>query len=92
MNKSKFASDDIRAKVACVMMVKNEEKRIEVSFDSVLGLCDTFVIYDTGSIDSTVSICREYCERNKVRLFLKEGIFVDFEESRNVMLDFADEV
>ena len=91
MNRNK-AWEDVRSKVACVMMVKNEEKRIEVSFDSVAGLCDTFVIYDTGSIDSTVSICHEYCKRNNIRLFLKEGTFVDFEESRNVMLDFADEV
>ena len=82
----------IKTKIALVMMVKNEEKRIEVSFDSIAPYTDTFIIYDTGSIDSTVSICHDYCKKNNIRLFIKEGTFVDFEESRNVMLKFSDDV
>ena len=84
--------DFCRKNLALVMMIKNEEKRLEVSFDSVSKYTDTFVIFDTGSIDSTVSICHEYCKENKIRLFLKEGTFVDFKHSRNEMLDFADQV
>lgn len=80
-----------RSKLALVMMVKNEEKRIEVSFDSVRPLADTFVILDTGSTDSTIQICRDYCKRHNITLHLKEETFVNFKVSRNVMLDFCDE-
>ena len=78
--------------LALVMMIKNEEKRITVSFDSVKEYTDTFVILDTGSTDSTIEICRDYCKKNNIRLFLKETPFVNFMESRNVLLDYCDEV
>jgi glycosyltransferase involved in cell wall biosynthesis len=78
--------------IALVMMVKNEEKRIEVSMDSVKDYTDTFIFLDTGSVDNTITIIREYCKRNNITLFLKEEPFVNFEVSRNVLLDFADEV
>jgi glycosyltransferase involved in cell wall biosynthesis len=84
-------SEDVRSRIALVMMVKNEEKRIEVSFDSVRPYANTFVILDTGSNDRTISICREYCNRHNITLFLKESPFVNFCVSRNVLLDFADE-
>jgi len=77
---------------ALAIMIKNEEKRITVSFDSVKEYCDTFIILDTGSTDRTIEICKEYCEKNNIRLFLKEEPFVNFMVSRNVMLDYCDEV
>jgi cellulose synthase/poly-beta-1,6-N-acetylglucosamine synthase-like glycosyltransferase len=78
--------------MALVMMVKNEERRIRVSFDSVKYYTDTFVILDTGSTDSTIEICREYCKEHNITLHLKEEPFVNFCVSRNVLLDFTDEV
>jgi hypothetical protein len=78
--------------MALVMMIKNEEKRIEVSFDSVKNYTDTFIILDTGSTDSTIQICKDYCQKNNITLHLKEEPFVNFMTSRNVNLDFADEV
>ena len=95
LNKKKQGQTKVvnyREKIALVMMVKNEEKRIEVSFDSVKNFSDTYIILDTGSTDDTINICREYCKRNNINLFLKEEPFVNFEVSRNVLLDFADEV
>ncbi len=100
--KNPFASDDFVSKkettgtydkslMALVMMVKNEEKRITVSFDSVKDYTDTFIILDTGSTDTTIEICREYCKKNNITLYLKEDPFVNFCYSRNVLLDFADE-
>ncbi len=71
-------------------MVKNEEKRICVSLDSVKDVIKSVVIYDTGSTDNTIPVIREWCEKNKVELRLKEGQFVDFSTSRNVGLAFAD--
>jgi glycosyltransferase involved in cell wall biosynthesis len=78
--------------MALVMMIKNEEKRITVSFDSVKDYTDTFIILDTGSTDSTIQICKDYCQKNNITLHLKEEPFVNFMTSRNVNLDFADEV
>ncbi len=66
-NKSKI--DICKQKLALLMMIKNEEKRITVSFDSVKEYTDTFIILDTGSTDSTISICKDYCEKNNIRLF-----------------------
>lgn len=86
------ARDICKKKLALLMMIKNEEKRITVSFDSVKDYTDTFIILDTGSTDSTISICKEYCEKNNIKLHLREKPFVNFMVSRNDSLEFADEV
>ena len=76
--------------IAVLMMVKNEKKRLHVSLESVKDFADSLVIFDTGSTDNTIDICKEFCEKNKIPLRLKQGDFVNFEVSRNVSLDFAD--
>ncbi len=76
--------------VAVYLMVKNEEKRICVSLDSVKDVISSVVIYDTGSTDNTIPVIREWCEKNRLPLRLKEGTFVDFSTSRNVGLAYAD--
>lgn len=80
----------MKKKLAMLMMVKNEKKRIEVSMKSLVNFIDVFVIFDTGSTDNTVEIITEFCEKNKIDLRLKQGHFVDFAKSRNDLLDFAD--
>jgi glycosyltransferase involved in cell wall biosynthesis len=76
--------------IAILMMLKNEENRIHISLQSIIGVCDSLVIYDTGSTDKTLSILKKFSEENNIPLRLKEGEFVDFSSSRNVSLDFAD--
>ena len=73
------------------IMVKNESERITVTLDSIKGICDNVVIFDTGSTDGTQQIITKWCEDNKLPLFMKEGVFVNFCVSRNVMLEFADD-
>jgi glycosyltransferase involved in cell wall biosynthesis len=96
-----FISDNIRRyktieelkdslHIAVYLMVKNEEKRICVSLDSVKSIIKSVVIFDTGSTDNTISVIREWCEKAGVELRLKEGVFVDFSTSRNEGLAFAD--
>ena len=80
------------AEVALVMMIKNEQYDIEKSFKSVLGLCASFVVLDTGSTDQTIPIIQSFCDKHKVTLHLKCSTFVNFEVSRNELLDYADEV
>ena len=81
----------VKDRLALVMMIKNEEKRIEVTFDSVRSICNTFVILDTGSTDRTIEIVNKYCKKHSITLHLAQKPFVDFQVSRNDLLDFADE-
>lgn len=76
--------------IALLMMVKNETKRLNVSLNSVKGFADSIVIFDTGSTDDTIEICKNFCNNNRIPLRLKEGEFNNFSDSRNVSLDFAD--
>ena len=78
--------------LALAMMIKNEEKGLENTFNSVKDISNTFVILDTGSTDRTIEICKSYCAKNNIKLYLKEEPFVNFCVTRNVLLDFADEV
>lgn len=80
--------------IALVMMVKNENKRILVSLESVKNIVDKFVIMDTGSEDNTISIIRDYCTKNNIELHLIERTFphpFHYSNARNVILDFADD-
>ena len=79
-----------RAHIALLMMVKNEEKRLHVSLESVKDTVNSMVIFDTGSTDKTIEILKEFSKKSKIPLRLKEGEFVNFSTSRNVALDFAD--
>jgi len=72
------------------MMVKNEQKRLHVTLDSVIGHVDSLVVFDTGSTDNTVQILKNFSAKHNIPLRLKEGEFENFSASRNVSLDFAD--
>jgi len=75
--------------ISALVMVKDEEKRIHVTLNSIIGL-DSLIVYDTGSTDKTIEIIQEFCRVHSIPLRLKCGIFVDFSTSRNVALEFAD--
>ncbi len=75
--------------IAVVLMVKNEEKRIRVSLDSLKNEVDGIILFDTGSSDNTVSVVKKYAKKNNLHLHLIEGVFEDFSTSRNKMLEYA---
>lgn len=77
--------------LALLMMVKNESKRINVTLESVVGIVDSVVIFDTGSEDNTIEIITEFCLKHGLPLRLKEGVFEDFSTSRNISIRFAEE-
>lgn len=79
-------------KIALCMMVKNEHKRLHVTLDSVVDFVTDFIIADTGSTDSTISILEHYSKKYNKPLHLIEYPFENFEQSRNKLLDFADDV
>jgi glycosyltransferase involved in cell wall biosynthesis len=76
--------------IAVLMMVKNEKKRFHVTLESIKDFAGSLILYDTGSVDDTIEIAREFCEKNNIIFRLKQGEFVNFAISRNVALDFAD--
>ena len=43
-----------KAHIALVIMVKNENKRLHVTLNSVLGHVNSIIMYDTGSDDNTI--------------------------------------
>lgn len=65
-------------------MFKDEEEVLERCIQSVEPYVSEFVLYDTGSTDSSVNIASMYS--NKVHL----GKFTDFVETKNKVLDIAD--
>lgn len=71
-------------------MVKNESKRLQVTLDSIIGSIDSIVAYDTGSTDETIDILKNFCKNQNIPLRLKEGEFVNFSISRNIVLEFGD--
>ena len=42
--------------IGALIMVKNEEKSIKTTIDSLKGYINTIIVYDTGSTDNTLSI------------------------------------
>lgn len=78
-------------KVCLAMMVKNEEKTILKSLNSCKSVVQSVKIYDTGSTDKTLDILEQFKHDNpEIDVQVIQGEFVDFAESRNVLLDFVD--
>lgn len=46
------------ATLSVCLIVKNEEEVIERCLQSLTSFADEICVYDTGSTDTTVSICR----------------------------------
>ena len=72
------------------MMVKNEKKRIHITLNSIRNFADSLIIFDTGSTDQTVQILKDFSKESGIPLSLMQGDFINFSESRNISLDFAD--
>jgi len=56
MNTRKFT-------LSVIIITKNEEDRIRKCLDSLAGLYDELIVFDSGSTDKTVGIVREYTEK-----------------------------
>ncbi len=76
--------------ICCLIMVKNEENTITSTLISIQNYIQSLVIYDTGSTDKTIQIVQDFCEDNHIQLNLKQEEFINFEESRNRAIQFAE--
>ena len=87
-----YKLDASKPTIGLLMMVKNEKKRIHVSLDSVVGVVDALIIFDTGSTDDTIDIIKNFSEKHKINLYLIQGEFSNFSISRNTSLYYADKI
>lgn len=79
-----------KSHIAVLIMCKNEKKRMHVSLESIKHIADSLIIFDTGSTDNTLEILKDFTEKNKIPLRLKQGEFTDFSSSRNIAIEFAE--
>lgn len=71
-------------KISAVLIVKNEEKKIERCLKSLIGKVDEIIITDTGSTDNTISIAQKYTD--KIFHFTWTN---NFSEARNYSLSHS---
>jgi len=70
-------------------IVKNESARIERMLTSVVPHIATYVIGDTGSIDGTQAMIRDFMGARGIPGALYEAPFTNFRDSRNLALEQA---
>lgn len=49
--------------LSVTVITKNEEDRIRACLESVKDIADEIIVFDSGSEDSTVNICKEYTDK-----------------------------
>lgn len=80
--------------IAALIMCKNEKKRIHVTINSIIGVCQSIVLYDTGSTDETIEIVQKIAATAGIPVRVKQD-FIDrenfnFRDTRNTLQEFAD--
>lgn len=89
-------STTVDIQVWALIMVKNEEKTIRRTLNSIYRYIDGVFILDTGSTDSTlveIYQCKKDMKldypQKEVTIIIAETEFIDFSTTRNYMLDKA---
>ncbi len=78
--------------IGLTIMVKNEAKTIALTIKSAVDYVGAIIVYDTGSTDDTIKVIKRLCKRYKKNLYLIKGKFVDFSVSRNILLDYSNNI
>ena len=52
-----------RHTLSVIIIAMNEADRIRPCLESVAGLADEIIVFDSGSSDDTVAICREFTDQ-----------------------------
>ncbi len=78
--------------LVCAIMIKNEAPVIEQTLKAMSdGGIDSFVVYDTGSTDTTVAAVEKFFhDQNITNFAIEQEEFIDFSTSRNKALDLVD--
>ena len=67
--------------------VKNEERWIQKSLESISDLCSKIVILDDGSTDNTVEVCQSFS--NVVDIYQQKDLQIDEHRDRTRLLKMA---
>jgi glycosyltransferase involved in cell wall biosynthesis len=75
--------------ICLAMIVKNESKVIERCFNSVKRLINYWVICDTGSVDGTQDIIKEYWKKKGIEGELYQHDWRNFGYNRTLLMNLA---
>tara|TARA_Y100001949_G_scaffold172207_1_gene175847 strand:- start:433 stop:1182 length:750 start_codon:yes stop_codon:yes gene_type:complete len=77
----------MKNKIVGVYRIKNEERWIAKSLESISDICSEVVILDDGSTDKTVEICSKYDK--VVDIYQQKDLHFDETRDRNLLLEMA---
>ena len=76
----------MKSKIVAVYRLKNEERWIKKSLESVLSFCDSVIVLDNNSSDDTVKICNAFSD---VSVITQGDLPFDESRDRNILLQKA---
>jgi len=74
-------------KIVAMLAIKNEERWIAKTLESLEAICDSIVILDDGSEDNTVKICEDY--KKVVEIHKNSNLPTDKSRDKNILLEMA---
>ena len=77
----------MKDKIVVMYRLKNEERWIAKSIESILDICSEIVILDDGSTDKTVEVCSKYDK--VVDIYQQKDLPFDETRDRNLLLKLA---
>ena len=77
----------MKDKIVVMYRLKNEERWIAKSIESILDICSEIVILDDGSTDKTVEVCSKYDK--VVDIYQQKDLPFDETRDRNLLLEMA---
>ena len=77
----------MKNKIVGVYRIKNEERWIAKSLESISDICSEVVVLDDGSTDKTVEICSKYDK--VVDIYQQKDLPFDETRDRNLLLEMA---
>ena len=79
-------------RLAALIMARDEEESILATLRSVLKIVDVLVYFDTGSIDQTIALVKDFAATHAKEIEFRYGHshFKDFATTRNESIKFAE--
>ena len=74
-------------KIVAMLAIKNEERWIAKTLESLEEICDSIVILNDGSEDNTVKICEDY--KKVVEIHKNSNLPTDKSRDKNILLKMA---